>query len=110
MAGTGPYEGMTWEGGRWTGEPTEAALALRAQQGVAYPNVPGGSPAAQPWTAERAILRRLTGVIYGLLAVMFAVGALSAIPLFGTSAGGLAMLGALAVAGGFGLAAYIKAS
>ena len=39
IPGTGPFEGMTWDGRQWTGEPNEAAMAARA---------------SQPWTVEAA--------------------------------------------------------
>jgi hypothetical protein len=97
--GEGPFEGLTWDGRQWVGEPTEAAMALRAQQ----PRIKG-----RP-TVEQVIADRLSGVIYAVLAVLAAVVAGSAVILFGTSVGGLVALACLAAAGILGIIALIKA-
>lgn len=64
-----------------------------------------------PPTGEQIIARRLTGVIYAVLGVLAAVGALSARTVFGAnSTGDLTMLGCLAVAAVFGIIALVKST
>lgn len=76
------------------------------------PSGQGPATSPPPWVKPPVdpIARRLTGVIFGLLAVLCAVAALSMPAVFGAAAGSQAMVFALAVAAGFGIAALIKSS
>jgi len=99
-------DGRVWSGTTWLDPKSPEARALRIQHGTA----PAASDAKWVKPAQDPIARRLTGVIFGLIAVLCAVAALSMQPLFGRDAGGLFMLGALGVAAGFGIAALVKSS
>ena len=95
-AGTGIYEGMFWNGREWIGEPTEAAMALRAQQ---------GSTAASAWTREQRLMQ---AVIYAVLAVFCATAAIPLAVVFGAGIGALVTVAALLVGGLLALTALIQ--
>lgn len=99
-------DGRVWSGTAWLDPKSPEARALRIQHGTA----PAAGSAKWIKPAQDPIARRLTGVIFGLIAVLCAVAAISMQPVFGRDAGGLFMLAALAVAFGFGIAALVKSS
>jgi hypothetical protein len=105
-AGTGPYEGMFWNGKQWIGEPTEAALELRRQQGLV-----GGAAQGQagglPMTRDQRLLQ---AVVYAVLAVVCTTAAIPLVLAFGLAAGAVVTLAALGAGGIFAIVAFVKAS
>ena len=102
-AGTGPYEGMFWNGREWIGEPTEAAMALRRADGWT-----AGTPGAghrSPMTRDQRLMQ---AVIYAVLAVFCTTAAIPLVMVFGLSIGALATVVALLVGGLLALTAFIQ--
>lgn len=106
--GTVAASGKVWDGGFWVDPKSPSAERIRKD--LAAGRLPAAPRPSVAVAAADPIARRLTGVIFGLIAVLCAVAAISMQPVFGRDAGGLAMLAALAVAFGFGVAALVKSS
>ena len=87
-----PYDGMVWDGKKWTGTPTRGAVQART----------GGR------LGEDTMTRLLRSVVYGVIAVVLAVWAIPAVQLFGAALGGVLALGALGLSFIFGVLALVK--
>ena len=99
-AGTGPYEGMFWNGREWIGEPTEAAMELRRVNGWT-----GSTMAREPLTRDQRLLQAL---VYAVLGVFCTTAAIPLVMVFGLSAGALFTVGALLVGGAMALVAFVQ--
>ena len=95
--GTGQFAGLTWDGHAWRDPAGYVANAKGLASGV---------PAAA--VASDTVATLLKAVGWGILAVLCAVWASSAVPLFGRDLGAVLALAALGLSGIFGLVAFIK--
>lgn len=108
--GTVGSDGSTWTGTEWARSNTPVAQAA-LRTGAPQPPAQANRPASYtPPNTDQVIARRLSGVIFAVLGVLCAVGALSARTVFGTDVGDVVLLGLLAVAIGFGIVALVKSS
>lgn len=112
-AGTGPYEGMTWDGRQWVGEPTEAAIAVRKSQ----PWVAGSVQPAQYRREDHLDLavmrtaRATEAVAWGVLSIVSGMAALLvgvSLGLNGSGDGGIVTLIGVAIAAAFALVSFVK--